>query len=140
MLTREELTDQFHAHAEQQGLEVQVFSEGPMNARIAIVGEGPGESEVRKGSPFIGGAGSLLWNVLRPLGFHRANVYVTNVVKRQISLSRKGNERNIVHRDELEQWIGLCKWELEQLKQCEIILCLGNYALEAVTGHIGIMN
>ena len=140
MLSREELTDQFHAHAEMQGLDVQVFSEGPMNAKIAIVGEGPGESEIRKGAPFVGGSGTLLWNVLRPLGIHRANAYVTNVVKRQISLSRKGNEKNLVHRDELDKWIGLCKWELEQLRECEIILCLGNYALEAVTDNIGIMN
>ena len=71
MLSREELTDQFHAHAEMQGLDVQVFSEGPMNAKIAIVGEGPGESEIRKGAPFVGGSGTLLWNVLRPLGIHR---------------------------------------------------------------------
>lgn len=140
MLTREELDDQFRAHAAMQNLDVQVFSEGPMNARIAIVGEGPGESEIKRGSPFVGGSGSLLWNILRPLGIHRANAYVTNVVKRQISLSRKGNERNLVHRDELDKWIGLTKWELEQLTHCKIVICLGNYALEAVTDHVGITN
>lgn len=139
-LNREELTAQFEAHAAMQGLEVQVFSQGPMNARIAIVGEGPGETEIRRGEPFVGGAGTLLFNTLRPLGIHRANAYVTNVVKRQISLSRKGNERNLVHRDELDKWLGLCRWELEQLSECKVIVCLGNYALEAVTSHIGIMN
>lgn len=140
MLTREELLDQFNAQADMQGLDVQVFSDGPMNARIAIVGEGPGETEIRQGKPFVGGAGTLLWNVLRPHGLHRANTYVTNVVKRQISLSRKGNEKNVVHRDELDQWLGLCRWELEHLKECRIIVCLGNYALEAVTGETGITN
>lgn len=139
-MDRQELEDQFYAQAEQMGLEVQVFSEGPLTARVAIVGEGPGETEIRKGSPFVGGSGTLLWNCLRPLGIHRANAYVTNVVKRQISLSRKGNEKNQVHRDELDQWIELTRWELSQLKHCDIILCLGNYALEAVTNEIGIMN
>jgi uracil-DNA glycosylase family 4 len=140
MLSREKFQDQYNAMADMQDLQVQVFSEGPLNASIAIIGEGPGETEVRKGSPFVGNSGNLLWNVLRPLGIHRANAYVTNVVKRQISLSRKGNERNIVHRDELDKWIGLCRWELEQLKDCRIVLCLGNYALEAVTNEVGIMN
>ncbi len=140
MLTREQLEQEFTAHADQQGLEVQVFSEGPLNARIAIIGEGPGETEIRKGAPFMGGSGSLLWNCLRPYGIHRANAYVTNVVKRQISLSRKGNEKNLVHRQELDAWIGMARWELEQLKNVEIIVCLGNYALEAITNEVGIMN
>lgn len=139
-MKREELLDQFKGHAFMQGLDVQVFSEGPLNARVAIIGEGPGESEVRGKAPFIGGSGALLFNVLRPLGIHRQNTYVTNVVKRQISLSRKGNERNIVHRDELDKWLGLAKWELSQLTQCEIVLCLGNFALEALTDHAGILN
>lgn len=139
-VNRENLQAEFEQHASQHGLSVDVFSAGPLNSRIAIVGEGPGETEIRRGEPFVGGSGTLLWDSLRKYGVNRANTYVTNVVKRQISLSRKGNEKNMVHRDELEQWIGLCQWELEQLKEVEIVFCLGNFALEAVTNNIGIMN
>lgn len=137
---RENFLAEFTQHTEQHGLSVDVFSAGPLNSRIAIVGEGPGETEIRRGEPFVGGSGTLLWDSLRKYGVNRGNTYVTNVVKRQISLSRKGNERHIVHRDELEQWIGLCRWELEQLKDVEIVFCLGNFALEAMTNNIGIMN
>jgi uracil-DNA glycosylase family 4 len=137
---RDALQVEFEQHAFQQGLEVEVFSDGPINSRIAIVGEGPGESEVRQGLPWVGNAGKLLWDSVRKYGLHRANTYVTNVVKRQISLSRKGNERNIVHRDELDQWIGLVRWELEQLKDVRIIFAMGNYALEACTDEVGISN
>lgn len=137
---REVFKRDFTQHAEQHGLAVDVFSSGPLNSRIVIIGEGPGETEIRKGEPFVGGSGALMWDSLRKYGIHRANTYVTNVVKRQISLSRKGNERHIVHRDELEQWIGLCQWELEQLKHAEIIFCMGNFALECLTGEIGILN
>ena len=36
--------------------------------------------------------------------------------------SRKGNERHIVHRDELDKWIGMLKWELEQLPNMQYYL------------------
>lgn len=137
---RQAFREEFEQHASQHGFSTDVFSAGPLNARVAIIGEGPGETEIRKGEPFVGGSGTLLWDSLRRYGFNRANCYVSNVVKRQISLARKGNERNIVHRDELEQWIGLTKWELSQLKNVEIVLSLGNYALEALTDQVGIMN
>src|SRR5436190_8915361 len=88
---RDELYSQFTAHANGLGLSTDVFSDGPINAQVAVIGEGPGETEIRQKRPFVGGAGSLLFHSLGRYGLHRANVYVTNVVKRQISLSRKGN-------------------------------------------------
>src|SRR5262245_2309291 len=91
---REVFREDFEEHAAQHSLAVDVFSSGPLNSRIVIIGEGPGETEVRKGEPFVGGSGHLLFDSLRKYGIHRANTYVTNVVKRQISLSRKGNERH----------------------------------------------
>lgn len=136
--TREMFDEQFRLQAEQLDLDVDVISEGPLNASIAIVGEGPGEQEVRQGRPFIGGAGTLLWNSLRPYGLHRANVYTSNVVKRQISLSARGNEKHAVHRDELNKWIGMVKWELAQLPNLRTIFLMGNFALESLTGHTGI--
>src|SRR5262245_42110705 len=84
-MDKEDFDEQFRLQAEALQLECDVLSEGPLNASIAIVGEGPGEQEVRYGRPFIGGAGVLLWDSLRPYKLHRANVYTTNVVKRQIS-------------------------------------------------------
>lgn len=138
MITRKELESQFRAHADDMQLDTEVFSDGPTSASIAIVGEGPGETEMRQGVPFVGGSGKLLWDSLRKYGLHRANCYVTNVVKRQVSLSRKGNEKHAVHRDELDKWTGLVQWELSQLPNVRIVLCLGNFALEALTNCSGI--
>lgn len=140
MITRAQFNEQFFAQAEHAGLTPMVISDGPINADIAIIGEGPGESEVRSGIPFSGGSGNLLWNTLRPYGINRTNAYVTNVVKRQISLSRQGNERHSVHRDELDAWIGLLHWEISLLPNVRRILILGGYALEAVLGEHGITN
>ena len=140
--TREQLKADFKSIADQLRLETEVFSDGPVTSAIAIVGEGPGETELRHPQrlPFVGGAGHLLWDGLRSFGLNRTNVYTTNVVKRQISLSRKGNERHIVHREELDKWIGMLKWELEQLPNCHIIYAMGNYAIEAILGDTGITN
>ncbi len=141
-MNRETLEADFRSLAAQLLLDTEVLSDGPISASIAIVGEGPGETELRHPQrlPFVGGSGNLLWDSIRPYGLGRTGVYTTNVVKRQISLSRKGNERHIVHRDELDKWIGMLKWELEQLPNCTTIFAMGNYALEAVLGESGITN
>ena len=141
-MNRETLEADFRSLAAQLLLDTEVLSDGPLSASIAIVGEGPGETELRHPQrlPFVGGSGNLLWDSIRPYGLGRTGVYTTNVVKRQISLSRKGNERHIVHRDELDKWIGMLKWELEQLPNCTTIFAMGNYALEAVLGESGITN
>jgi uracil-DNA glycosylase len=58
-----------------------VFGEGPLNSRLAIVGEAPGKQEVEEGRPFVGNAGKLLNRLLEDAGIDRSKVYVTNIVK-----------------------------------------------------------
>jgi DNA polymerase len=58
-----------------------VFARGNPDAEIAFVGEGPGQEEDRKGSPFVGPAGQLLDRMIAAMGFERDAVYVCNVVK-----------------------------------------------------------
>lgn len=135
---RKELQELYNIEAEALDLDVQVFSDGPMNSEVALVGEGPGESEMRHGIPFAGGSGRFLWEQGRKYDITRNSVYVTNVVKRQISLSSKGNARHAVRRDELQRWITLLRWELEQLPNLKYIFVMGNYALEALTNQTGI--
>jgi uracil-DNA glycosylase family 4 len=139
-LSREELEEQFRVQAKAFNLDVDVLSDGPLSAEVALVGEGLGESEIRYGRPFAGGSGRVLFDCLRPYGVHRANCYITNVVKRQVSLSRTGDEKHIVHRDELLHWTGLLHWELEQLPNLRTVFVMGNFALEALTGDKGVTN
>ncbi len=58
-----------------------VFGEGPWNADLMFVGEGPGADEDREGIPFIGRAGQLLTRILEAAGISRDQVFITNVVK-----------------------------------------------------------
>lgn len=62
------------------GCRAVVFGEGHPRARLLLVGEGPGATEDAMGRPFVGKAGELLDRILEAAGFHRAEVYIANVV------------------------------------------------------------
>lgn len=58
-----------------------VPGEGPANADILFIGEGPGFHENEQGRPFVGAAGKFLEELLGQVGLHRDQVFITNVVK-----------------------------------------------------------
>ncbi len=58
-----------------------VPGEGPVDAKIVFVGEGPGQSEDEQGKPFVGAAGKLLTELLESIGLKRTDVFITNIVK-----------------------------------------------------------
>lgn len=57
-----------------------VFCDGAPDAKIMIVGEGPGRDEDLEGRPFVGRAGQLLDKMLAAIGLDRTKVYIANVV------------------------------------------------------------
>ena len=54
---------------------------GPSHRRLLLVGEQPGDQEDRRGHPFVGPAGRVLWQCLADAGLTADDVYVTNAVK-----------------------------------------------------------
>ena len=59
-----------------------VFGEGPPDARVMFVGEGPGREEDLQGRPFVGPAGRLLTDIIvKGMKMTREQVYIANVVK-----------------------------------------------------------
>ena len=58
-----------------------VPGEGPHDADILFIGEGPGFYENEQGRPFVGQAGKFLDELLVTAGFTRNSVFITNVVK-----------------------------------------------------------
>src|SRR6266498_4681031 len=60
---------------------IAVPGEGPADAKIMFVGEGPGQNEDEQGRPFVGAAGKLLTELLVSIGLNRAEVFITNIVK-----------------------------------------------------------
>jgi uracil-DNA glycosylase len=59
-----------------------VVGEGNLNAKIMVVGEGPGQVEDETGRPFVGRSGELLDKILASVKLTRQdNVFICNVVK-----------------------------------------------------------
>lgn len=99
-----------------------VPGEGPEDADIMFVGEGPGFHEDRQGRPFVGAAGQYLEDLLASIGLTREDVYITNVVKC----------RPPENRDPLSDEIEACRPYLErqiELIQPTIIVTLGRFSM-----------
>jgi uracil-DNA glycosylase len=58
-----------------------VPGEGPYDAKVVFVGEGPGQNEDEQGRPFVGAAGKFLTELLESIGLKRSDVFITNIVK-----------------------------------------------------------
>lgn len=130
-----------------EGYPMQCGSDGISAAEIAIVAEFPGVSEIQNKRPLVGYAGTQLWNVLQRYGLARRNLYVTNVVKRQV-IMEKGAKKSVAEakattppaKSEIAFWNSLLMWELAQLPNLKYIVALGSYPLEAITLNSGITN
>lgn len=60
----------------------QVFPDGPLDARIVLLGEGPGWSEDKSGVPFVGKSGQELDETyLKLAGLNRSEIFVSNLVQ-----------------------------------------------------------
>jgi DNA polymerase len=58
-----------------------VFGEGNIDCAVMFIGEAPGVNEDRLKRPFVGRGGQLLDSMIVDLGWKRADVYITNIVK-----------------------------------------------------------
>lgn len=99
-----------------------VPGEGPPDAEILFVGEGPGFYEDQQSRPFVGPAGKFLEELLASIGLRRDQVFITNVVK-----CRPPNNR-----DPLPGEIEACRKHLKrqiELIKPKVIVSLGRYSL-----------
>jgi uracil-DNA glycosylase family 4 len=100
-----------------------VPGEGPADASVVIVGEGPGGSEDEQGRPFVGSAGRNLDGLLSHAGLKREDVFITNVVK----CRPPGNRRP--RRGELDACHPYLRRQLETINP-RLIVLLGDTALK----------
>ena len=105
-----------------------VAGEGSAGARLAIIGEAPGQQEERYGRPFVGRAGHLLRQTLEEVGISPDDVWISNVVKCRPTVSEGGRVANRAPtRAEASRWVPWLTKELDILRP-SVILCLGNLA------------
>ena len=99
-----------------------VPGEGPVNAEIMFIGEGPGFHENEQGRPFVGAAGKFLEELLASIGLHREQVFIGNVVK-----CRPPNNRDPLP-DELAACSGYLERQIQALNP-KVIVTLGRYSM-----------
>jgi uracil-DNA glycosylase family 4 len=133
----QQLIDEFSLKATAAGLKIDCPADGMFHSQIAIVAEAPGEREAIAKSPLVGGSGSLLWTILRKNNIQRTDCYITNVSKRQVAFDTD-DRRAPLSKHEFELWSELLRWEVSNLPNVRLIIALGNYALQALTGNVGI--
>jgi DNA polymerase len=99
-----------------------VPGEGPANADIMFIGEGPGFHENEQGRPFVGAAGKFLEELLHNIGLRREQVFIGNVVKC----------RPPSNRDPLPEELNACSDYLERQISAinpKVIVTLGRYSM-----------
>jgi len=109
-----------------------VFGEGRKTARVAAIGEQPGDVEDRQGKPFVGPAGKVLSRALEEAGIDRGDVYVTNAVK-HFKFEERGKRR--IHKKPDRAEIEACRPWLEAEMRAvrpELIIAMGVTATESV--------
>lgn len=102
-----------------------VFSRGREDARIMMIGEGPGEKEDLSGLPFVGPAGQLLDRMIQAMGFARDDVYICNIVKCRPPGNRAPRP------DEIEACRHFLDAQIDAIAP-ELIIALGRSAAEAL--------
>jgi DNA polymerase len=99
-----------------------VPGEGPADAELMFIGEGPGFHEDRLGRPFVGQAGQFLEGLLSSIGTSRERVFIANMLKC----------RPPQNRDPLPAEIVACSQYLDrqiELVNPKLIITLGRFSM-----------
>lgn len=105
-----------------------VFSDGPRDAKLMLIGEAPGADEDAQGKPFVGMSGQLLNKMMAAIGLHREHIYISNIIPWRPPGNRPPSTQEIV----------ACLPFIEQhivLKKPKYILLLGGTATKALFMH-----
>jgi uracil-DNA glycosylase family 4 len=107
-----------------QGAKNAVPGEGPLHAKLMLVGQNPGAEEDKMGMPFVGRAGKFLNKVLAENGIIREELFVTNIVKHVTPKNRKPSA------DEIAACAPYLEEHIKTIKP-KIVVLMGTVAWQA---------
>ena len=126
--------------------------EGPVPAKLMIVGEAPGAEEEARGLPFQGASGQELNRMLHEAGISRSEAFITNVARERPAgndinafIAKSKKDRTPAHREVRGKYVlppiiaglSLLEQELAMVRP-NLVIALGGTALWALTGREGI--
>lgn len=98
---------------------------GPLDAKLIIVGEAPGENEDKQGEPFVGKSGDLLNDELSKNGVERDEVRITNTVR------CRPNDNRDPRKSEIKNCFGYLENEISIIDP-EVVLPVGRVPTQAI--------
>jgi DNA polymerase I len=107
-------------------------------ARVLLVGQAPGKTEIVTGAPFTGPAGKMLYACLKGAGLDKRRLFITNLVLCKPPEDKKGNDLAPTPREIMN-----CNKRLQQEildVKPTLIVALGGPALYELTGQEGIQS
>ncbi len=115
-----------------------VPGEGPTNANVVFIGEGPGRQEDQDGRPFVGRAGKFLDECLQSINLKREQVFITNIVKcRPTEKSGNWVKDRRPATEEIEACAPYLSKQIELINP-EIICTLGDTARSQIFKRFGL--
>lgn len=93
-----------------------VVGEGPVPARLMLIGQNPGAEEEKTGRPFVGRSGKYLNKVLAANGLKREDIFITSVVKCPTENNRRPTQK------EIDSCLPLLVAQITRIKPLVIIL------------------
>lgn len=112
-----------------------VTGEGPLESRLMLVGEQPGDQEDLQGHPFVGPAGQLLARALAEAGIPPEETFVSNAVK-HFKFELRGKRR--IHKTPTQREVDACHHWLEDeiaLVRPQALVALGATAARSLMGR-----
>lgn len=107
-----------------------VAGEGNPDAKVLLIGLGPGYNENLQGKPFVGAAGKFLDELLELAKLKREEVFITNIMKCYLP-------SNVAKEEEIK----VCTFYLErqiQIIKPKVIITLGNVATSFIFNKFGL--
>jgi len=104
-----------------------VPGEGPINAKIMIIGQAPGFQEDKTGRPFVGRAGQFLNQLLKIAKIKREKIFITSPLKCFPPKNRKPKK------EEIKSCLPYLKKQIEIINPSQIVI-LGEVAFDTVIG------
>lgn len=120
---------------------------GPLDANVLVVGEFPHEADLRRGEPFIGGAGYEVTKMMSEAGLPREQCYLTYVMKDRILsiaslVAEKKKDitpRHVLYKGKwvMPQVVDAVEALREEIRRVapNVVCTSGNLALWALTGE-----
>jgi DNA polymerase len=113
-----------------------VFSSGPSDARVVMIGEQPGDVEDRRGEPFVGPAGAVLSRAMAEVGLSPDDTYLTNAVKHFKFHPDSRGKRRIHDKPGRVEIVACRPWLTAEFRvlRPRVVVALGATAAQALAG------